>query len=185
MVDRTNLFDLTGHTALVTGGGYGLGRGLVHGLAAHGATVIGLARSEAALRETFSTLGSPHRYIVGDLTKLDSQQQGVLNQYTFNALTCVAALGFGDIPPAVFAAAFNRIENGGLIAFTIKTDFLDENDRSGFSVLIRRLIAEKALSLAERERYTHRVTADGQALEYEAFIGVKQADIRPEWVVEA
>src|SRR5215211_7461643 len=68
MAEGRNLFDLTGHTALVTGGGYVLGRGLVHGLAAHGATVIGLARSEDALRETFSTLGSPHRHIVGDLT---------------------------------------------------------------------------------------------------------------------
>ena len=68
MASKGNLFDLTGHTALVTGGGYGLGRGLVHGLAAHGATVIGVARSEAALRETFSSLGAPHRYIVGDLT---------------------------------------------------------------------------------------------------------------------
>ncbi|MCE2709213.1 MAG: hypothetical protein RLZZ538_304 [Actinomycetota bacterium] len=68
MARKENLFDLTGHTALVTGGGYGLGRGLVHGLAAHGATVIGVARSEAALRETFASLGAPHRYIVGDLT---------------------------------------------------------------------------------------------------------------------
>lgn len=68
MAEGKNLFDLTGHTALVTGGGYGLGRGLVHGLAAHGATVIGLARSGDALRETFSTLPAPHRYIVGDLT---------------------------------------------------------------------------------------------------------------------
>lgn len=68
MATNNGLFDLTGHTALVTGGGYGLGRGLVHGLSAHGANVIGLARSEAALRETFSTLDAPHRYIVGDLT---------------------------------------------------------------------------------------------------------------------
>lgn len=64
----SNLFDLSGLTALVTGGGYGLGRGLVHGLAAHGATVIGLARSAEALAETFSTLDPPHRYLVGDLT---------------------------------------------------------------------------------------------------------------------
>jgi gluconate 5-dehydrogenase len=83
MASSENLFDLTGHTALVTGGGYGLGRGLVHGLAAHGATVIGLARSESALHETFSTLGDPHRYIVGDLTtdelyeELDSMPEHV------------------------------------------------------------------------------------------------------------
>ncbi len=63
-----NLFDLTGKTALVTGGGYGLGRALVTGLAAHGATVIALARSQGALAETVDPLGPPHRYIVGDLT---------------------------------------------------------------------------------------------------------------------
>ena len=65
---RKNMFDLSGKTAIVTGGGYGLGRALVHGLAGHGAKVIGVARSADALAETFSTLGPEHRYTVGDLT---------------------------------------------------------------------------------------------------------------------
>lgn len=69
------MFDLSGLTALVTGGGYGLGRGLVHGLAAHGATVIGLARSADALGTTFEAVGPPHRYIVGDLTSDDLYEQ--------------------------------------------------------------------------------------------------------------
>ena len=65
---RENMFDLSGKTALVTGGGKGLGRALVHGLAGHGARVISVARSADGLAETFSTLGPEHRYIVGDLT---------------------------------------------------------------------------------------------------------------------
>ena len=50
------MFDLTGMTALVTGAGYGLGRGLVHGLVAHGATVIVVNTTAAGQRKGPSIL---------------------------------------------------------------------------------------------------------------------------------
>ena len=46
----TNLFDLTGKRALVTGGGRGLGRGMAEGLAEAGAKVVILGSSTAVLK---------------------------------------------------------------------------------------------------------------------------------------
>lgn len=48
------LFDLSGKRALVTGASRGLGRALAVGLAAHGAHVLGVARSADGLAETVS-----------------------------------------------------------------------------------------------------------------------------------
>lgn len=116
-------------------------------------------------------------YIIGDLTALHDEGRGILSRHAVNCLTCVAALGFGDIPPEVFAAAFNEIEIDGWVAFTIKEDFLSTADDSGFSRLIRRMLAEDALELVARESYVHRVSTDGQELIYEALIGRKRANV--------
>ena len=64
-------FDLTGKTALVTGGAYGLGRALALGLAEQGAQVVITARSVDKLAETLEELneiGDGHCMIIGDLT---------------------------------------------------------------------------------------------------------------------
>lgn len=122
-------------------------------------------------------------YVAQDLLNLDEENARTLDQHDFTCMTCVAALGFGDIPTEVFAAAYNRVANGGWAAFTIKSDFLDEHDNSGFSMLIRRMLKEGALELSARENYTHRISTDGERLTYEAFVGRKRADIDPAWIV--
>ena len=48
----TSLFDLTGKRALVTGASRGIGQAIAVGLAQAGATVVGVARTEAGLKET-------------------------------------------------------------------------------------------------------------------------------------
>lgn len=55
LTDYANLFDLSGRLVLITGGYGHLGRGMVAGLLAHGASVVVLGRNEAAFDQTFAT----------------------------------------------------------------------------------------------------------------------------------
>ena len=95
-------------------------------------------------------------------------------------MVTVAALGFGDIPTKAFVSAFNLIKNEGWIGFNIKDTFLNNNDETGFSKLIRELIFSKYLDIYHIERYRHRLSVDGQPLHYFAVAGRKKADIPPE-----
>lgn len=121
-------------------------------------------------------------YVVADLTDLPREHEQVLARHPFNCLTCVAALGFDDIPPQVFAEAYNRVQDGGWVAFTIKTDFVTSNDQSGFSKLIKHMLDKGAMDADVRETFIHRVSTDGQQLEYDAFIGRKRSDIPASWL---
>jgi NAD(P)-dependent dehydrogenase (short-subunit alcohol dehydrogenase family) len=63
-------FGLTGRVAVVTGGSSGIGRGIAGALAGAGASVVLIARREAALRETVADLesgGGRAAYVVADL----------------------------------------------------------------------------------------------------------------------
>ena len=90
-------------------------------------------------------------------------------------MTSVAALGFGDIPPEVFSAAFDRVQDGGWVAFTIKEDFLDGGDDSGFARLISGLLEDGAIEERGRRRYRHRLDIAGDPIHYVAIVGVKRA----------
>jgi hypothetical protein len=108
-------------------------------------------------------------YFVCDL--LDPPEE--LEDAEFAAMTSVAALGFGDVPPEVFSAAFELVEDGGWVGFTIKEDFLDDEDRSGFAELIGEMLASDAIEEKGRRRYRHRLDVKGDALHYVAIAGVK------------
>ena len=94
---------------------------------------------------------------------------------SFGATTSVAALGFGDIPPEVFSAAFDLVQDGGWVAFTIKEDFLDGGDDSGFEGLISGLLDGGAIEERGRRRYRHRLDVAGDPIHYVAIAGVKRA----------
>ena len=121
--------------------------------------------------------GLYERYHVVDLTDLSDRQMQDLRSHNFTAMTCVAALGFGDIPTEAFATAFNLVRTGGWVAFNIKEDFLSKEDESGFSRLIRAMLEDGTLEIRQRKRYQHRLATDQQALYYVAIIGTKKKDI--------
>ena len=121
--------------------------------------------------------GLYENYHVLDIMDLNEGERRELAAYDFNALTCVAALGFGDIPTKAFTTAFNLVRPGGWIAFNIKEDFLTNGDRSGFSRLIRSMMEDGVLKVRQRRRYQHRFSTDRKPLYYEAIVGVKTRDV--------
>jgi predicted TPR repeat methyltransferase len=115
-------------------------------------------------------------YIACDLTDLDPTERRRIHATKPNLLTTVAALGFGDIPCDAFVSAFNVIPDGGWIAFNIKAQFLDQTDPTGFAKLVTTMLTEGMLEERTRQRYDHRLSITGEALEYIALVGVKRAD---------
>jgi predicted TPR repeat methyltransferase len=116
-------------------------------------------------------------YYVADFCNLTSDQKKDLEEWSFNCLTTVAALGFGDIPAKAFTEAFNILQSEGWIAFNIKETFLDKSDLTGFSVAIRELIFSEFLDVYYLERYQHRLSMEGKPLYYFAIAGRKNSDI--------
>lgn len=113
-------------------------------------------------------------YAVCDLTELDDGCRARLAAEPLNAMTTVAALGFDDIPPAAFAAAYDLLEDGAWVAFNIKADFLDGEDSTGFRRLIVDMLANGSLEERARREYVHRLSATREPLVYVAFVGVKR-----------
>jgi predicted TPR repeat methyltransferase len=134
-----------------------------------GVDIIAEAR-QAAHRDRPGTYDAYH---VVDMTRLTAQQRSEFREYRFNCLTCVAALGFGDIPTRAFVEAYNVIAPGSPVAFNINERFVGQEDGSGFSRLIEQMEAVGALSIQRKHRYPHRLAVDGESIYYFAVIGKK------------
>lgn len=124
-------------------------------------------------------------YYALDLTELEPDQRDDLCDHDFNALSCVAALGFGDVPPVAFAEAFNFVASPGWLAFNLRDRFFEEQDTSGFGGFIRRMFKEGVLEECSRVRYRHRVSVDGEPLHYIAVVARKHDDVPMEWAQAA
>lgn len=145
-----------------------------------GADVIPEAR-EAAYRDRSEVYDD---YYVADFATLDGSLREELLEWSFDCLTCVAALGFGDIPPRAFFNAMKLVRTDGWLAFNIKETFLDHTEQNGFSRLVRELIFSKYLEVYHLERYRHRLSMEGTQLFYFAFVGRMTASIPDSFLEE-
>jgi hypothetical protein len=119
-------------------------------------------------------------YYALDMTQLTAEQRRDLMRHDFDLMTCVAALGFGDIPPLAFAEAFNLVASPGWIAFNLRDRYVEE-ETTGFGALVSRLFDDGILEECTRTRYTHRLSVAGEALEYVALVAQKRADVPLDW----
>lgn len=67
-----SVFSLKGKTALITGGGTGIGLGIARVFVAAGAKVVISGRTEATLQKAVSELGDNSLYVLNDVTDLKS-----------------------------------------------------------------------------------------------------------------
>ena len=118
------------------------------------------------------------RYYVVDMSQVEADTLKEMRGYRFNCLATVAALGFGDIPTEAFVQAFNLVCNQGWIAINIKDKFLGEQDNTGYSRLIRRMLNNDILDIQFEQKYRHRFSVDGKELFYYAIVGKKKRHIR-------
>jgi hypothetical protein len=113
-------------------------------------------------------------YVVADFTNLPAAEEQRLRAHKLNAMTVVAALGFGDIPTKAFARAIDVLEAPAWIAFNIKEDFVQDRDESGFAEMLRELAREDVLRTQAYRRYRHRYSSNGEPLYYGAMVVTKQ-----------
>lgn len=158
----------------------GAGNGMVgEELARIGArSIVGLDQlTEAREAAERDRPGVYDAYYALDVTNPGPDEQRALERAAFNCLTCVAALGFGDMPPAVFRAVWNLIEPGGWAAFNIRDQFLESSDRSGFAALLEEMAASGELVERARLRYPHRLGLSGEPLYYIAVVAQKAGPV--------
>lgn len=119
-------------------------------------------------------------YLADDVTALTPTDAQRVRGAQLNCLVCVAALGFDDVPPAAFAAAFNYIADTGWCAFNLRDRFVDEP--GAFSRLLDRMVGEGVVGESAHRRYRHRLSMTGEPLYYDAVVARKIRDIPLDWV---
>lgn len=136
-------------------------------------TIVGIdiipQAKEAALRDR---PGVYQDYYVLDMNDVDDKNRERLEQWNFNSLVTVAALGFDDIPTRAFLNAYNMMPEEAWIAFNIRDKFLSEDDNSGFYEVLSDMMGG-SFEMLNKRHYRHRLSLAGDDLNYYAIVGRK------------
>jgi NAD(P)-dependent dehydrogenase (short-subunit alcohol dehydrogenase family) len=100
------LFDLTGKTALVTGGSKGLGKAIARGLVEAGADIVISSRHEDELRSALTEIlsGTPRKgsYVVADMTRRDDVHRLARQSLELNGRIDILVNNAGSNTPQPF-----------------------------------------------------------------------------------
>jgi NAD(P)-dependent dehydrogenase (short-subunit alcohol dehydrogenase family) len=90
MSSQKHPFSLEGQTALITGGGSGIGAAIASAMVDCGAQVILVGRREAQLQEQTTALGNQAHYVVHDIIEFDRAKELIERAETrFGPITCL------------------------------------------------------------------------------------------------
>ena len=118
------------------------------------------------LPEARTAAQSQHPRVYAGYTLVKPNWLQELQDFKFNTVICVAALGFGDIDPELFEKVLEALPSGALVAFNIKEQFLNALDPSGFNHLFMRLQSQGRLRPLRQWRHFHRYSTWGEPLHY-------------------
>ena len=194
----TDLFDLTGTTALVTGGNNGIGLGMAEGLASAGAAVVIWGRNSERNKKAVEAIGR----FGGDVYSFDvdvSSEDAVVDGFaeTIEALGHVDAVfanagvgalatPFGEMTTDEWRHVFGVNMEGVFWTFREAVNHMKPR-RTGSLVVTSSVSADMGFPRGEHYAATKagvRAMVQGLAVEYGRY-GIRANAIAPGWVVTA
>ncbi len=119
-------------------------------------------------------------YFLEDLTQPSQIWEEQVEDQSFDLLTCVAALGFNDIPPKAFLQSLLKLKVNGYAAFNIRAEYLDGSMGLTFKKILEYIQLPEYNQTLLKKKYVHRLHANGTPLYYYAILMKKQAPVSPE-----
>jgi hypothetical protein len=105
-------------------------------------------------------------YYTGDLLSICTAHLHLLEASQLNCLVAVGALGGGHVGAEGLLQTINLLESNSLIVLTVRHDMLNLQSDEAFGRVLKKATDSGALSILYRQRFVHRITTNGEPIEY-------------------